>query len=116
MLLLGMANKYTRIPNEKLFVKNSSYKNYTHLKNRIIKENLIPYECQVCGNKGEWKKKKLSLVLDHINGVKKDNRLSNLRFVCPNCDSQLPTFKSKNIKYQRKFNLSGYDPDIYKDD
>jgi len=80
-----------------------------------MKEKLIPYECAFCGNEGEWKKKNLSLVLDHINGVKKDNRLSNLRFVCPNCDSQLPTFKSKNIKYQRKFNLSGYDPDIYKD-
>tara|TARA_Y100000114_G_scaffold60183_1_gene55161 strand:- start:1156 stop:1518 length:363 start_codon:yes stop_codon:yes gene_type:complete len=114
-----LANKYTRIPNEKLFVKNSSYKNYTHLKNRIIKENLIPYECAFCGNEGEWKKKNLSLVLDHINGVKKDNRLENLRFVCPNCDSQLPTFKSKNIKYQRdnnkfNYNLNGYDPTIYK--
>jgi len=113
-----LANKYTRIPNEKLFVKNSNYKNYTHLKNRIIKEKLIPYECAFCGNEGEWKKKNLSLVLDHINGVKKDNRLENLRFVCPNCDSQLPTFKSKNIKYQRdknfNFNLNGYDPTIYK--
>ena len=88
-----MNNKYTRIPNEKLFVNS----------------------CQVCGLSDSWQEKKLSLVLDHINGVKKDNRLSNLRFVCPNCDSQLPTFKSKNIKYQRKFNLSGYDPDIYKD-
>ena len=114
-----LANKYTRIPNEKLFVENSSYKNYTHIKNRIIQEKLIPYECQVCGNKGEWNKKNLSLVLDHINGVKKDNRLENLRFVCPNCDSQLPTFKSKNIRYQRdnnnfNYNLNGYDPTIYK--
>ena len=114
-----MANKYTRIPNEKLFVENSSYKNYSRLKIRIIQEKLIPYECAICKNKGEWKKKNLSLVLDHINGVKKDNRLENLRFVCPNCDSQLPTFKSKNIKYQRdnnnfNFNLNGYDPTIYK--
>ena len=110
-----MNNKYTRIPNEKLFVKDSKYKNYSYLKERIIREKLLPYSCQVCGLSDSWQEKKLSLVLDHINGVKKDNRLSNLRFVCPNCDSQLPTFKSKNIKYQRKFNLSGYDPDIYKD-
>jgi 5-methylcytosine-specific restriction endonuclease McrA len=96
-----MANKYTRIPNIKLFVKNSKYKNYSHLKKRIIKENLLPYICQICKLPDSWREKKLSLVLDHINGVKKDNRLSNLRFVCPNCDSQLPTFKSKNIKYQK---------------
>ena len=76
-----MANKYTRIPNEKLFVKNSSYKNYSRLKIRIINDKLIPYICQICKNEGEWQKKKLSLVLDHINGVKKDNRLENLRFV-----------------------------------
>ena len=110
-----MNNKYTRIPNEKLFVKDSKYKNFSYLKERIINEKLLPYSCQVGGLPDSWQEKKLSLVLDHINGVKKDNRLSNLRFVCPNCDSQLPTFKSKNIKYQRKFNLSGYDPDIYKD-
>ncbi len=111
-----MNNKYTRIPNEKLFVKDAPYKNYSYLKERIINEKLLPYSCQVCGLPDSWQEKKLSLVLDHINGVKKDNRLSNLRFVCPNCDSQLPTFKSKNIKYQRQFNFSGYDPDIYKKD
>ena len=110
-----MNNKYTRIPNEKLFVKDSKYKNFSYLKERIIRERLLPYSCQVCGLSDSWQKKKLSLVLDHINGVKTDNRLSNLRFVCPNCDSQLPTFKSKNIKYQesRNFNLNGYDPTIY---
>lgn len=111
-----MANQHTKIPNEKLFVCNSNYKNYSYLKSRIIADKLIPYCCQICGNDGKWQQKKLSLVLDHINGVKKDNRLCNLRFVCPNCDSQLPTFKSRNIKYQqqRRFNINGYDSEIYK--
>tara|TARA_R100001509_G_C4734287_1_gene170980 strand:+ start:33 stop:398 length:366 start_codon:yes stop_codon:yes gene_type:complete len=110
-----MANQHSKIPNEELFVENCTYKNYSYLKLRVLNDKLIPYVCQICKNEGKWQKKKLSLVLDHINGVKTDNRLSNLRFVCPNCDSQLPTFKSKNIKYQesRNFNLSGYDPSIY---
>ena len=110
-----MANQFTKAPNSKVFIKDSSYTNRTKLKKRILDYDLLPYLCFVCGNKGKWKGKNLVLVLDHINGVKLDHRLENLRFVCPNCDSQLPTFKSKNIKYQRKFNLSGYDPDIYKD-
>lgn len=111
-----MANQYTKAPNSKIFVKDSYYTNRSKLKERILDNDLLPYLCFACGNQGKWQGKKLVLVLDHINGVKLDHRLENLRFVCPNCDSQLPTFKSKNIKYQMKFNLSGYDPNIYKDD
>ena len=111
-----MANQYTSISVKDLFVKDSKYTNRARLKIRVLKDKLIKYECAFCKNKGDWKEKKLVLVLDHINGVKNDHRLENLRFVCPNCDSQLPTFKSKNIQYQRKMNLGGYDPDIYKKD
>ena len=64
-------------------------------------EGLIPYYCSVCKIEPMWQSKSLTLVLDHINGSNNDNRLENLRFVCPNCDSQLPTFKSKNIVHKR---------------
>ena len=97
-----MANQYTKAPNSKIFVKDSYYTNRSKLKERILDYDLLPYLCFKCGNKGMWQGKKLVLVLDHINGVKLDHRLENLRFVCPNCDSQLPTFKSKNIKYLQK--------------
>jgi hypothetical protein len=39
------------------------------------------------------------MVLDHINGVPNDNRLENLRFLCPNCNSQTDTFAGRNVKF-----------------
>lgn len=67
------------------------------LKKRLIRENLIEYKCvgEDCGNTGEWLGKPISLELDHINGVNNDNRIENLRFLCPNCHSQTPTFRVK---------------------
>lgn len=77
--------------------KNSKY-NPACLKTQIIKNNLIEHKrCVLCNQGRTWKKKPLVLILDHINGIKNDARLSNLRFVCPNCDSQLSTFKGRNI-------------------
>jgi hypothetical protein len=57
--------------------------------------------CAICGLKQEWNNKKLVFVLDHINGNAKDHNRNNLRLVCPNCDSQLDTFKRKNKNSKR---------------
>ena len=90
-------NRYgERRLDEDVFVENSTYARH-RLKERIIKQELIPYECSVCSMPPEWQGKPMSFVLDHINGVNNDNRLKNLRFVCHNCDSQLPTYKARNI-------------------
>jgi len=51
--------------------------------------------CKICGIK-DWNGKGLVLVMDHIDGDSTNNSLENLRLVCPNCDSQLPTFKNRN--------------------
>lgn len=52
--------------------------------------------CAICGMKDEWNGKQLVFVLDHIDGNADNNNRDNLRLICPNCDSQLDTFKSKN--------------------
>ncbi len=65
------------------------------LKKRLIRENLLENKCVKCGNKGEWMGESISLELDHINGINDDNRIDNLRLLCPNCHSQTPTFRNK---------------------
>ena len=91
---LGSYVKSIRKDDSEVFVSESTYPRH-RLKERIRKQNMIPYECEGCGNKGEWLDKPLPLILDHINGVNNDNRLENLRFMCSNCDSQLPTYKNR---------------------
>jgi 5-methylcytosine-specific restriction endonuclease McrA len=80
-----------------MFILNSSFTHNT-IKNNLVKNNLIPYECATCKNQGKHNGLKLTLQLDHINGNKKDQRLSNLRFLCPNCHSQTETYAGGNRK------------------
>ena len=70
-----------------ILVENSVYQNRTRLKQRLINECVLEYVCAVC-KISEWQGKELSLQLDHINGINNDNRISNLRLLCPNCHSQ----------------------------
>ena len=52
--------------------------------------------CAICGCSTTWQGMELRLVLDHVDGDASNNRRDNLRLVCPNCDSQLPTSKARN--------------------
>ncbi|CUR61257.1 H-N-H endonuclease F-TflIV [metagenome] len=52
--------------------------------------------CAICGCSTTWQGSDLRLILDHVDGDSGNNRRDNLRLVCPNCDSQLPTFKARN--------------------
>jgi ribosomal protein S27AE len=63
-----------------------------------IKKYLIykyGHKCMIC-DLSEWQDVKIPLVSDHIDGDSKNNEISNFRIICNNCDSILPTFKSKN--------------------
>ena len=99
----GNGNKKKSLANNEVFIENSSYSRQ-HLKERIIKQKLIEYKCDKCGNKGEWMNEKLSLQLDHKNGVHDDNRLKNLCFLCPNCHTQTTTYSAKNRKTKKNLN------------
>lgn len=69
--------------------------------------NYSEYKCAICGQEPFWNGKELVLTLDHINGVSNDHRLENLRWICPNCDRQLPTYGSKRTKKTRLCSCCG---------
>ena len=72
---------------------------FTYKKWFLLEQN---NKCSVCNIENIWNiwniwnSKELVFVLDHIDGNADNNNRDNLRLVCPNCDMQLDTFKSKN--------------------
>lgn len=80
-----------------ILVKNSTYSRFA-LKKRLIEAKMIKNECGICGQLDNWKGTKITLILDHINGKNNDNRLINLRLICPNCNSTLDTYCGRNKK------------------
>lgn len=92
-------NKYQQyLDNQDLYTNKIICNKF--LKCHILKEQ--NYECDVCNNPNQWDGKPLVLILDHIDGNAANNTRKNLRLICPNCDSQTDTYKSKNKNSARK--------------
>jgi HNH endonuclease len=93
--------KLNNIPKNKVDLRDilvkDSFFTRSHLKERLYKEGLKKKECEICGMGENWfNESKIVHILDHINGDPYDNRIENLRIVCPNCNSTLDTNNGRN--------------------
>lgn len=79
-------------------IELGEYKYHNKLKQYLSEKN--GYKCAICGNEGIHMRKKLTLQLDHVDGNSDNNKIENLRLLCPNCHTQTVTYAggSKNKK------------------
>jgi len=90
-----------RYTEETVFCKNGTISQHS-LVDWYKKGEYTPYKCSICEQEPFWNNKPLIMILDHINGIHRDDRLENLRWVCPNCNYQLETTGYKKIRIKEK--------------
>jgi hypothetical protein len=84
-----------RLPLEEILVLNSEYTSSNFLRIRLIKEGVKKHQCEVCLNT-EWNGKPIPIELEHCNGDNTDNRIENLKILCPNCHAQTDFYRGRN--------------------
>lgn len=67
------------------------------LKKRLIREKILPHQCNCCKLK-EWINKPIPLEIHHKDGNSSNNNLTNLALLCPNCHAQTENYRAKNRK------------------
>lgn len=88
-------NQFTKFTDEEVFKRNTIVSLQT-VRRAFLEHKEIPYECAICHLPAMWQGQPLVLTMDHIDGDTDNNEFSNLRWVCPNCDRQLPTYANRN--------------------
>jgi hypothetical protein len=88
-------------PLDEVLVEDSTYSR-GYLKNRLFREGVKARCCELCGQDEMWRGRPMGLILDHINGISNDNRLQNLRIVCPNCAATLDTHCGRGVRLERR--------------
>ncbi len=101
---LGRVRRLT--PLSEILVEHSTYAR-SHLKARLYKEGLKRRECEMCGLGENWRGARMALILDHVNGCATDNRIENLRILCPNCAATLDTHCGRMLRRVRTERLCG---------
>jgi DNA-binding transcriptional ArsR family regulator len=81
------------LPLDRLLAADT-YRSRNNLKNRLIRAGIKENRCEECGL-SQWRGRRLSIALHHVNGDGRDNRLENLKFLCPNCHSQTENFSGR---------------------
>lgn len=97
--LKGKTHKFNQKPLSEILIDGNTYNSNT-LRKRLINEGLKERRCECC-KLNEWLGKPISLELDHIDGNHSNNKLDNLRILCPNCHAQTPTYRGKNKKQNK---------------
>lgn len=95
--LKGKTHTWTiKIKLKDILVENSNYQS-NKLRKRLLEEGMKEHRCENCQNE-TWLGAPIPLELDHINGINTDNRIENLKLLCPNCHALTPTYRGKNKK------------------
>lgn len=85
-----LALRQPQRPLEEILVEHSTFSR-NHLKARLYAAGIKRPICELCGQNDVWRARRMAMILDHINGVRDDHRLENLRIVCPNCAATFDT-------------------------
>lgn len=84
-------------PLSSILVKGNSSTSTSKLKKRLFAEGYLKNVCSSCQQEPTWNGSPLTLQLDHVNGDRTDNRIENLRILCPNCHTQTSTYAGKRL-------------------